>query len=134
MSEYLEAIEQLDCLSLKQQLEIVEQVFDETGCDCEYLALALEAETLEVSWLHGNTYLADGERWLVVDDSDADSELDDELERLLDEPGMVEGADTPYFDRDKWKRDAEHDGRGHYLAGYDGEEREQGSLFLYKIG
>ena len=27
-----------------------------------------------------------------------------------------------YFDRDKWKRDAKMDGRGHSLNGYDGSE------------
>jgi hypothetical protein len=61
------------------------------------------------------------EEWSVMTDDDADSAWDDSMESYLDE-GCVEGADSPYFDREAWKRDASYDGRGHFLSGYDGNE------------
>jgi hypothetical protein len=74
--------------------------------------------------LHGETVEVGGNEYLVLTNDEADSALDEYLEQLLDEEGMVPGADGPYFDREAWKRDAKMDGRGHFLAGYDGDEQE----------
>lgn len=63
----------------------------------------------------------DGE-YLVLTDDEADQKWDESLESYLDE--CVEGADSRYFDREKWKEDAKIDGRGHSLSGYDGTEHE----------
>jgi hypothetical protein len=80
----------------------------------------------------GNSVSVANMIFLVLTDDEADEALDDYLESLLDEPGMVSGADSPYFDRDAWKRDAAMDGRGHSLAGYDGDEHECGDYLLYR--
>lgn len=64
----------------------------------------------------------DDGNYLVLTDSEADNELDKYLEEMLDDEGIVPGADSPYFDREAWKKDAEVDGRAHFLARWDGEE------------
>ena len=69
--------------------------------------------------------------YLVYTDSEADDALDSYLETLMDD--CVPGADSPYFDREAWKRDARIDGRGHSLSSYDGEELElEGGYFAYR--
>jgi hypothetical protein len=85
-----------------------------------------------------NTISIGGSEYLILSDDDADAAFDDYLEQMLDEPGMVPGADGSYFDRAAWKRDAKMDGRGSSLASYDGHEHEfcvDGSdwYFLYRI-
>lgn len=66
-----------------------------------------------------------GEYWVLTDE-EADQAWDEELERYLDECVLcnIEGPLAQYFDRDAWKRDARHDGRGHCLSDYDSEEHE----------
>lgn len=79
---------------------------------------------------------AAGEEWLVLDDDEKESRWDDCLESYLDD-GCVEGADSPYFDREAWKRDARMDGAGHALSSYDGNEYEFNAngewFYLYRI-
>jgi len=70
-----------------------------------------------------NVIKVDCAKYLVLDDSEADSAFDDYLESMLDDEGMVPGADGPYFNREAWKKDASVDGRG-VLSGEDGEEQE----------
>lgn len=96
------------------------------------LALAAHLCTLDVEHIHGDTYKADGGEYLVLDDSEADDYEDQCLECLLDD-GCVEGADSPYFDREKWKDDARTDGRGHIISSYDGNEDEYGDYFIYRV-
>ena len=76
-----------------------------------------------------NVIEVDCAKYLVLNDSEADSAFDDYLEGMLDD--CVEGADGPYFDRKAWKKDASMDGRG-CLSGVDGEEGELGDYFLYR--
>lgn len=73
--------------------------------------------------VNGKTVSNGKQEWLVVTDDEADELWDQELENYLDE--CVPGADGPYFDRERWKRDARIDGRAHSLARYDGNEEEQ---------
>jgi hypothetical protein len=80
-----------------------------------------------------------GNEYLVLDEDEKDSRWDDALESYLDD-GCIEGADGPYFDREKWKRDARFDGAGHCLASYDGAEEEVNTLeagagwyYIYRI-
>jgi hypothetical protein len=85
-----------------------------------------------------NTVSIGGREYRVMSDDDADAAFDDYLESMLDEGGMVPGADGPYFDRAAWKKDAAMDGRGSSLASYDGDEHEfcvDGSdwYYLYRI-
>jgi len=65
-----------------------------------------------------------GNEYRILTDDEADAAHEEYLEQLLDEEGMVPGADGPYFDREAWKRDAKMDGRGHSLSHYDGDENE----------
>lgn len=66
---------------------------------------------------------ANGEEWLVCDDDEREERWEEMLDNYLDD-GCVEGADSPYFDREAWKRDARMDGAGHALSSYDGNEYE----------
>jgi len=61
--------------------------------------------------------------YIVATDDEVESLWDESLESYLDDGG-VEGADSMYFDREAWKRDARHDGAAHCLATYDGNEDE----------
>ena len=101
---------------------------DETEAE-RALAVLLECEDPS----DGPNVEVDGDRvtvgrreYLVLTDSEADAAWDSELERYIEDcilpeiPEMYRG----YFDEDKWKADARVDGRGHSLAGYDGEECE----------
>jgi hypothetical protein len=74
----------------------------------------------------------------VLDDDEAIEAYDDYLEQMLDDSGCVPGADSPYFDRGKWKNDAVMGGcRGASLAGYDGNEYELSVggdwYYLYRV-
>lgn len=62
----------------------------------------------------------------VLTDDEADTAWDEYLDSYLDDCILSElkGPLAQYFDRDAWKRDARHDGRGHCLSSYDGEEHE----------
>lgn len=71
-------------------------------------------------------YLADGEEYRVLTDSEADEAFEEALDSVLDDvilPDLDEALQC-YFDRDAWKRDASYDGRGHHLNPYDGCEDE----------
>lgn len=61
----------------------------------------------------------------VLTDPEANEAVSDELDNWIDEVLEIPDAVRPYFDAEKWKKDALlSDGRGHFLGGYDGEERE----------
>lgn len=78
---------------------------------------------------------ANGEEWLVLTEDEKEDRWDDCLEYYLD-GGCVEGADSPYFNREAWKRDARMDGSGHALSSYDGCEYEYNAAgewyYLYR--
>ena len=85
-----------------------------------------------------DTIIIGSAEYLVLTDDEADEMFDSYLENMLDDGGVVPGADSPYFDRERWKRDAAIDGRGHFLAGYDGAENEvcigaSDYWYLYRI-
>lgn len=72
--------------------------------------------------------------YLVLTEGEKESRWGDYLESCLDD-GCVEGADTPYFDREAWKDDARMDGAG-VLSSYDGCEYEfsgfGGWFYIYR--
>lgn len=74
----------------------------------------------------------------VLTDNEADQAWDNYLDSLLDDGDVVPGADSPYFDRDRWKRDARIDGRGHSLASYDGSEHminlDTETYYIFRVG
>jgi hypothetical protein len=86
----------------------------------------------------GMTIYSVGSREYVVGtDDEADEAWDQALDSYLDDTGLLDSIPENlrnYFDRDAWKRDARHDGRGHALALYDGDELElAGDLFAFRI-
>lgn len=118
---------------------------------------------IEESSYGENTYEADGGEFLVLTDEEADEAADEAIERDLWafrpdflEPYMPNGvtasvlatiAEASYEDASEAfagmlgedgieavKRDAKaSDGRGHFLASYDFEERESGEYFVFRI-
>jgi hypothetical protein len=111
------------------------------------LALHLECspdELTEESHDHyGMTiYSLGSQEYSVGTDDEADSAWDQELDNYIEdciEPELEKvavGNLAPYikFDSEMWKRDARHDGRGHALSRYDGDEIElDGDLYAYRL-
>lgn len=65
--------------------------------------------------------------YAVMSEDEADEAWDHYLESYIDDCILGEMKNetlAQYFDRDAWKRDAKHDGRGYCLSPYDGEEHE----------
>ena len=88
--------------------------------------LGVDPEEITESRYDSNTYQYGREEYLVVDDSKADELWDESLDSYLEECVLPDLPDFArrYFDREAWKEDARHDGRGHCLASYDGHEHE----------
>lgn len=76
---------------------------------------------------NGETYEYGNEEYLVVTDSEADKLWDEYLDNYIEECVLHEIPEQyrMYFDDEKFKDDCKMDGRGHCLAGYDGEEQEE---------
>lgn len=74
--------------------------------------------------------------YAVGTDAEADEAWDQALDSYLDDcvlPDLPETA-RRYFDRDAWKSDARHDGRGHAIASYDSNELElSGGFYAFRI-
>ena len=128
-----EALDALETIAQYTDIDVSEILCSlaENEDDNPELALAAHLNTTDVELLYENTYKADGAEYLVLTDDEADEHLETCLDSILDD-GCVEGADSPYFDREAWKRDAKMDGRGHFLSGYDGNEDEFGDFFIYR--
>ena len=77
---------------------------------------------------YGLTVLSYGrQEYAVGTEEEADEAWDQALDSYLDDCGVLDSMPEnlhPYFDREAWKRDARHDGRGHALASYDGDEMD----------
>ena len=100
-------------------LHLVEDGFtqaelDDIDIDCEHL-----------TWNEAEFNLF-GRSYLVMTEEERDTAWDERLESYLDECVLPElpSALAGYFDSEAWKRDARHDGAGHALSSYDGEEHE----------
>jgi hypothetical protein len=80
----------------------------------------------EIDHLYDNTFAIDGCEYLVVTDEEANNLWDESLENYIEECILPEVPESfrPYFDNEKWKRDARFDGRGHSLSSYDGKEHD----------
>jgi hypothetical protein len=110
------------------------------------LAKHLKCDADDVEALNGQTQCQSFERgnaeYMVLTDDEANEMWNELLDSYIDDCILSEvpkGAEklARYFDRDAWKRDARHDGRGHSLSPYDGKEnREQLSdgtwLYIYR--
>ena len=62
--------------------------------------------------------------YAVMTDREANQAWDEALDSYIDECMEIPESVLPYFDDEKWKRDAKMDGRGHSLNFYDGGEEE----------
>lgn len=122
---------------------------DNTENEDKKIALAkhLECEPDELSEErydhYGMTIFSLGsQEYSVGTDDEADSAWDQELDNYIEEciepelEKVAVGNLAAYikFDSEMWKRDARHDGRGHTLSRYDGEEIElEGDLYAYRL-
>lgn len=98
-------------------------------CDFDSLVECFDDSTFEYGCIE----------WRVLTEEEADAAFDEALDNILDDvvlPDLDEALQC-YFDRDAWKRDAQYDGRGHYLNHYDGEEYEEvvngTSYYIYRV-
>lgn len=106
------------------------------------LAAELDVDPAEISEenyeCYGLKVLSHGRaEYAIGTDAEADEAWDQALDSYLDETDLLDpipGSLRKYFDREAWKRDARHDGRGHALASYDGDEIElEGGLVAFRI-
>ena len=102
-------------------------------------AQGAEFTTYGGSYGHGYGVEVGGDEFSVMTDDEADAAQDDALDSFLDECVLHEqdGTAERYFDREAWKADAKHAGRGHSLASYDGHENEHDddrgeTLYVYR--
>jgi hypothetical protein len=92
------------------------------------LAAHFKVSTDEINEERGDYFTVDSEpgEYAVLTDEEANERWEEYLDSYIDDC-ILEGKDgalAKYFDRDAWKDDARHDGRGHCLSPYDGEEHE----------
>ena len=72
-----------------------------------------------------------GDTYRILDDDEMETAWDECLEQYGSE--CIPGWDGTYFNRDKWKADARHDGVGHSLSPYDGDHIEHADYNLFRI-
>lgn len=113
-----------------------EAIQDAGGGEYEDYIIALAEElgedpadiTEESHDCYGLKVLSHGRaEYAIGTDSEADEAWDQALDSYLDDCGVLDSIPENlrrYFDCDAWKSDARHDGRGHALASYDGDEME----------
>jgi hypothetical protein len=141
-SQVLEALNVLveNGLTVAEVLPIINDLFEADAWDDEddkkFCALAYVCDELEVEQTYDDcSFSAGGAEYMVLTESEREERWDESLENYLDDCG-VEGADSPYFDRERWKRDARMDGAGHALSSYDGNEEEYAGkdewFFIYR--
>ncbi len=119
--EEFETREEVDTaiLEMIDGFELLEDIITVSGCDT-------------------NLFEYGSDEYLVVTDDEAydlwETELDHYLEELI-YPELT-GNLANYFDDEKWKTDARHDGRAHSLARYDGDENSEDingvEYFIYR--
>ena len=105
--------------------EKMQAVFQLMGLELE------EGETVEdyVTNPYGDVYRCDGEEYLVLTDSEAEQEYDQQLDQYIEECIMPEIPShlQNYFDEDAWKQDASYDG-------YENLEEVEGTdYYLYRV-
>jgi len=73
--------------------------------------------------------------YAIGTDDEAEYAWEESLDSYIDEcilPEIPKFARF-YFNEEKWKSDARHDGRGHSLSSYDGCETYIGDLVMFRI-
>lgn len=91
-------------------------------------------DAVEVAGYDDCMFMTAGGDYLVLTEDEANERWDDYLDQYLDDCILPEVPEAfrNYFDYDAWKRDARYDGRGHCLAGYDGDEHEVRNYYIYR--
>lgn len=120
------------------QADAGEEVEDEIFALCQELEVEPSEIDEERHTCYGlKVYSVGRAEYAVGTDEEADEAWDQALDSYLDDTGLLDAIPDNlrrYFDRDAWKRDARHDGRGHALASYDGDEIElEGGLVAFRI-
>lgn len=86
---------------------------------------------------YDNRFSYYNEEYLVLTDEEADEEEDRQLDNYIDECLEIPDDIRPYFDEEKWKRDARMDGRGHIISSYDGCEHNEDvndtTYYIYRV-
>ena len=77
-------------------------------------------------------FSVNGREYAIGTENEADEAHEAWMDSLLDDEGIVPGANSPYFDKAAWKNDNNCD-RGGALACYDGHEHECRSFYLYRV-
>lgn len=93
----------------------------------EEIKVEVLAKRFELT-LHAAKWLIDNEDFIVLTDAEADEAVDNYLDDYIDDVIMSEIPEIyhGYFDGEAFKQDAIlGDGRGHFLAGWDGIEHEE---------
>lgn len=99
------------------------------------LAEHLECSLDDIETNSYGTYEAMGEEWRVMTEEEADEAWEEALDSYLDDCVLPELPETAqrYFDREAWKRDARHDGRGHAIGHYDGYDHDSLGYVLVRV-
>ena len=73
--------------------------------------------------------------YAIGTEEEAEEAWDISLDSVIDECILPELPDSlsNYFDDEKWKSDARHDGRGNSLSSYDGGETDIANLVAFRI-
>ena len=99
------------------------------------LALLLDVANMDdvTSATYGDGFEYEGAEYLVLTDEEADEAFSEAVESYVDDCMDIPSNIRPYFDMEAFKNDVEAtDGRGRFLASYDGEERQFGRFFIYR--
>jgi hypothetical protein len=108
------------------QADAGEEVDDAVFALCQELDVEPSEIDEESHTCYGLTVYSVGRaEYAVGTDEEADEAWDQALDSYLDDCGVLDALHQNlrrYFDRDAWKKDARYDGRGHFLASYDGDE------------
>ena len=120
------------------QADAGEEVEDAVYALCQELDVEPSEIDEERHTCYGLTvYSVGSAEYAVGTDEEADAAWDQALDSYLDDTGILDSIPEnlrSYFDRDAWKSDAKHDGRGHSLASYDGSEIDlEGGLVAFRI-
>jgi len=120
------------------QADAGEEVDDEVYALCMELDVEPSEIEEESHTCYGlKVYSVGRAEYAVGTDEEADEAWDQALDSYLDDCGVLDSIPENlrrYFDRDAWKSDARHDGRGHALASYDGDEIDlEGGLVAFRI-
>lgn len=125
-------------IGILKQLAIMQEE-NEPFFICEDIAYKGDKEDNKFEdWEEVGEYNEYDNDYKVYTDNEADTAWEESLDNYIDECILSEIPKHYhiYFDDEKWKRDAKIDGRGHSLASYDGNEREQvvqgETFYLYK--